>query len=84
MRSFAKIKLSRNSKNSLSITDVGKSWQSRDCLPGQICLLMLFAKTKFLQKFPNLQYIDLPVPKKKKFTKYFLIIEYKKKYYTLT
>ena len=44
MRSFAKIKPSRNSENSLSFADVGKSCQSREFLVWQICLLTLFAK----------------------------------------
>ena len=57
MRSFAKIKPSRNSENSLSFTDVGKSSQSREFLVLQICLLTLFAKIKFSGTFPNLQYI---------------------------
>ena len=39
----------------LSFSDVGKSCQSHGFLRGK-CLLTLFAKIKFSQKFPNLQY----------------------------
>ena len=53
MRSFVKIKPSRNSKSFLSFTDIGKSCPSRDF---EICLLTLFAKIYFSGKFPNLKY----------------------------
>ena len=35
----------------LSFTDVGKSCQSRESLTWQICLLILFTKKMFSQKF---------------------------------
>ena len=56
MRSFAKIKSSRNGEVTLSFTDEGKSCPNRDILTLQICLLTLFAKIKFSRKFPDLQY----------------------------
>ena len=52
MRSFSKIKPSRHT---LSVTDVGKSCQSREFLTWQICLLTLFVKIKSSRKFLNLQ-----------------------------
>ena len=55
MRSFAKIKPSRNSKITLSSTDKGKTCPSCELLELQICLLKLFAKIKFSRKFPDLQ-----------------------------
>ena len=61
MRSFLKIKSSRNGEITLSFTDIGKSCPSRKFFMSQIGLLTLFAKIKFSQKFPNLQYIG---PKK--------------------
>ena len=61
MGSFVKIKPSPNCNITLSFTDVGKSCHSRKFLTSQICLLTLFAKIKFLTKFPNLQYSDLSV-----------------------
>ena len=51
-----KIKPSRNSEITLSFTDGGKSCPCREFLTLQICLLTLFAKTKFSRKFPNLHY----------------------------
>ena len=56
MRSFAKIKFSRNAEITLLFTDIGKSCPSGEFLVSQICLLTLFAKIKFSQKFPDLQY----------------------------
>ena len=56
MRSFVKIKPSRNGDITLSFTDIGKSCPSHDFLTWQICLLTLFVKIKFLQKFRNLQF----------------------------
>ena len=56
MRSFMKIKPSRNGKITLSFIDIGKSCLSREFFTSLICLLMLFAKIKFSRKFPNLQY----------------------------
>ena len=56
MRSFVKIKSSRNAEITQSFTDIGKSCPSREFLASQICLLKLFAKIKFSRKFPDLQY----------------------------
>ena len=55
MRSFVKIKSSRNGEITLSFTDLGKSYHSREFLTSQICLVTLFAKIKFSRKFPDLQ-----------------------------
>ena len=41
---------------SLSLSDVGKSCSSSEFVTWQICLLTLFLKIKFSQKFPNSQY----------------------------
>ena len=49
MRSFVKIKCSRNIEITLSFTDIRKSYPSREFLASEICLLMLFAK-KILAK----------------------------------
>ena len=57
MRSFVKLKPSRNGKITLSFTEIGISCPKREFLTSQICVLMLFAKIKFARKFPNLQYI---------------------------
>ena len=59
MRSFVKVKSSRNGGVILSFTDIGKSCPSRDFLTSEKWLLMLYAKIKFSQKFPNLQCFDL-------------------------
>ena len=56
MRSFVKIKFSRNGEITLSTTDIGKSNHSREIFRSQVCLLTLFAKVKLSQKFPDLQY----------------------------
>ena len=56
MRSFVKIKSSRNGEITLSFTDIGKSCPSCEYLTPQICLLTLFTKIKFSRKFPDLQY----------------------------
>ena len=56
MRSFVKIKSSRNAAITLSFTNMRKSWPSREFLASQICLLTLFAKIKFSRRFPDLQY----------------------------
>ena len=58
MRSFTKIRPSRNGKITLSFIDnyTGKSCLSREFFTSLICLLMLFPKIKFSRKFPNLQY----------------------------
>ena len=47
MRSFAKIKPSRNDESTLSLTNVGKLSQICDFLTWQIRLLKLFTKIKF-------------------------------------
>ena len=60
MRSFVKIKSSRNGEITPSITDIGKSCTSREFLAPQQCLLTQFTKIKFSRKFPDLQYY-LPV-----------------------
>ena len=49
----------QNKGITLSLNDVGKSYPSLDFLTWQICLLTLFAKIKFLRKFPNLQFVVL-------------------------
>ena len=41
----------------LLLSDIGKSFLSHAFFAPQICLLILFAKIKVSQKFPNLQYI---------------------------
>ena len=61
MRSFVKIKPSRNAENTLAFTDIGKSCVSSDFLTSQIGLLKLFAKVKFSRKFPNLQRFTQPL-----------------------
>ena len=57
MRSFVKIKPSRNDKLTLSFINTGKSCIKRDFFTSLMCLLKLFANIKFSRKFPNLQYI---------------------------
>ena len=57
-----KIKSSQNAEITLSFSDVGKSCPSCDFLASQICLLMLFEKIKFSQKFPDYQYLLESVP----------------------
>ena len=59
MRSFVKIKPSRNGKITLLFIDIGQSCLSRKFFTSLICLLMLFAKIKFSRKFPNLQYCSV-------------------------
>ena len=51
---FREIKPSRNDKIILSFIDIGKSCLNGEFLTALMCLLMLFAKTKFSRKFPNL------------------------------
>ena len=51
---FAKL---RNGEITLSITDIVKSFTSREFLAPQECLLTVFAKIKFSRKFPDLQYM---------------------------
>ena len=50
MRSFVKMKSSRNAEITLSFTSIRNSWPSRDFLASQICLLTLYAKNKILVK----------------------------------
>ena len=50
MRSFVKIKSSRNGEITLSFTDIGKSSPCPEFLLLQICLLLLFAQSKILAK----------------------------------
>ena len=57
MRSFVKIKSLQNSEITQSFFDEGKSCHSREFFTSHICRFTLFAKIKFLQKFPNLQYV---------------------------
>ena len=56
MRSFVKIKFSKNRPITLSSTDIGKSFPSHDFLPSQICLFTQFTKIIFSLKFLNSQY----------------------------
>ena len=56
MRSFMKIKSSRNGEIILSFTDMGKSCPSPEFKTLQICLLKPFAKIKLSRKFQDLQY----------------------------
>ena len=56
MRSFVKIKSSRNGEITLSFTDKVKSCPSRDFLASQICILALFVKIIFSRKLPDLQH----------------------------
>ena len=56
LRSFMKIKLSRNGEIRLLFTYEGKSCPSRKFLTWQMCLLTLFASIKCSRKLPNLQY----------------------------
>ena len=53
MRSFVKIKPSRNGEITLSFTDIWESYPSHEIVTLQKCLLTLFAKTKFSRKFPK-------------------------------
>ena len=57
MRSFVKIKSSRNGEITLSSTDICKSYHSGDIFRSQVCLLTLFAKMKLSRKFTDLQCI---------------------------
>ena len=50
-------KSSRNGEITLSFINMAKSCRSHEFLMSQICLLTHFAKIKFSQKFPNLQYL---------------------------
>ena len=52
---FKKIESSQNGEITLLFVNMAKSCLSHDFLMLQICLLTLYAKIKFLQKFPNLQ-----------------------------
>ena len=55
MRSFVKMKSSRNADINLSFTNIRKSWSICEFLASQICILKLLAKIKFSRKFPDLQ-----------------------------
>ena len=55
MQSFVKIKPLRSGKITLSFIHIGKPYLNGEFFTSLICLLMLFAKIKFLRKFPNLQ-----------------------------
>ena len=55
-RNIVKIKSSQNGEITLLTTDIGQSNPSREIFRSQVCLLTLFAKIKFMQKFPDLQY----------------------------
>ena len=57
MRSFVKIKSTRNAQITLWFTDICKYCPSRKSLASQMCLLMLFAKIKFSRKFLDLHYL---------------------------
>ena len=62
MRSFAKIKLSRNNENSLFVSDEGtctcKSYRSRDFLRDKYAFNHT-RENKISGKFPNLQYCNI-------------------------
>ena len=51
MRSFVKIKSSRNGEITQSFTDLGKACLSREFVTSQTCLLTLFAKIKLSENF---------------------------------
>ena len=61
MRSFVKVKSSRIGEITLSFTDISKSCSCQEFPTSQICVLTPFAKIKFSQKIPNLQYSDQEV-----------------------
>ena len=50
MRSFVKIKSSRNAEITLSFPDVCKSCPSREFLESQMCLLIAIPENKILAK----------------------------------
>ena len=52
---FRENKILMNGQNTLSFTDIGISRPCHEFSTLQICVLTLFAKIKFSQKFPNLQ-----------------------------
>ena len=60
MRSFVKIKSSQNGKNTLSFTDVYKSWQSLEFFKWQMSFnTRSIRKNYSRKKCPNLQYTDI-------------------------
>ena len=59
MRSFVKIKSSRNSEFSLSISDIGKSYIITKFFDRKFVFLPLFAKIKFSRNFTDLEEILL-------------------------
>ena len=52
---FGEKKTREMAKSSLSFIDKGKSCLCPEFFTSLICLLMLFGKIKFREKFPNLQ-----------------------------
>ena len=50
LHSFVKIKFLKNGAITLSITEMGKSYPSREIFRSHVC-----AKIKFTRKFPDLQ-----------------------------
>ena len=61
IREVSRKKNPRKMAKSLSFTDIGTPCPSREFLMQQICLLSLFAKIKFSQKVPDLQYTSIPI-----------------------
>ena len=57
MRSFVKIKSSRNGETTLSFVNRAKACPSGAFSTSQICLLTLFTKKKFSRKFPHFHYL---------------------------
>ena len=51
MRSFVKIKFSQKGEITLSTTDIGESYHSREHFRSKVCLLTLFAKLKSRENF---------------------------------
>ena len=61
MRSIVKIKSSQKGEITLSTTDIGESYPSREIFQSKVCLLTLFAKLKFSRKILDLQYLSLMI-----------------------
>ena len=57
VRSFVKIKSSQKDEITLSTTDIGESYSSREIFQSKVCLLTRVTKLKFSRKFPDSQYI---------------------------
>ena len=66
MRSFVKLKPSRNGKITLLFIDIGKSCLSREFFTSLVCLLMLFAKIKVLAKSESTVYSKTCVKRPRK------------------